>query len=103
MWSWNERELRSAGNAFDRAWDRFLLTGALTAQNMIETRRILAVRILCKVADGENDEWQLARDALFHLWGLHYGGNSLAPVLRGGQQRRVGRTRTPRNEGSAGR
>lgn len=60
-------ELAFLGRAFERAWDGHLRAGLLTPQNMLESRRLLAVRILRSAYYGERDEWRLARDAVCYL------------------------------------
>ena len=48
MRAWDDPDLLHLGRAFDRAWDQFLRTGMLTAENMSDTRDILA-RVRCYV------------------------------------------------------
>jgi len=67
MFALSDAELCAIGKAFDRAWDKFLRTGALTPKNFSDSRTILAARILRAAYYGERDEWRLARDAVAHL------------------------------------
>ena len=75
-----EDDLRRLGQAFDRAWDRFLRTGMLTAANLHLSKEILARRILDAARIGERDEWRLARDAFLHLWQAQFRDLSPAPA-----------------------
>jgi len=67
MFALSDAELCVIGKAFDRAWDKFLRTGALTPENFADSRIILAARILRAAYYGERDEWRLARDAVSYL------------------------------------
>ena len=67
MFALSDAELCAIGKAFDRAWDKFLRTGALTPKNFSDSRTILAARILRAAYYGERDEWRLARDAVAYL------------------------------------
>jgi hypothetical protein len=67
MFALSDAEVATVGKAFDRAWDSFLRTGALTPQNLWDSRNVLAARILRAVYYGERDEWRLARDAVSYL------------------------------------
>jgi len=67
MLALSDGELCAVGKAFDRAWDNFLRTGALTPKNLCDSRTILAARILRCAYYGERDEWRLARDAVSYL------------------------------------
>jgi len=67
MLALSDGELCAVGKAFDRAWDNFLRTGALTPKNLWDSRAILAARILRSAYYGERDEWRLARDAVSYL------------------------------------
>jgi hypothetical protein len=67
MLALSDVELCAVGKAFDRAWDNFLRTGALTPKNLWDSRTILAARILRCAYYGERDEWRLARDAVSYL------------------------------------
>src|SRR5215813_14373373 len=67
MFALSDVELCAIGKAFDRAWDKFLRTGALTPKNFSDSRTILAARILRAAYYGERDEWRLARDAVAYL------------------------------------
>ena len=67
MFTLSDAELCVIGKAFDRAWDKFLRTGALTPKNFYDSRTILAARILRAAYYGERDEWRLARDAVAYL------------------------------------
>ena len=67
MLALSDGELAVLGKAFDRAWDNFLRTGALSPKNLAESRAILATRILRSAYYGQRDEWRLARDALAYL------------------------------------
>jgi hypothetical protein len=83
-----ETQLARLGSAFDRAWDRFLMTGMVTPENLAETRELLAQRIILAAQHGEADEWRLARQALFRLWVEKYGEVLPLPVVG---TRRVGK------------
>ena len=67
MFALSDAEVAIVGKAFDRAWDGFLRTGALTPENLWDSRNLLAARILRAVYYGERDEWRLARDAVSYL------------------------------------
>jgi len=67
MLALSDVELCAVCKAFDRAWDNFLRTGALTPKNLWDSRTILAGRILRCAYYGERDEWRLARDAVSYL------------------------------------
>src|SRR5262249_26799478 len=67
MFALSDVELCAIGKAFDRAWDKFLRTGALTPKNFSDSRTILAARLLRAAYSGERDEWRLARDAVAYL------------------------------------
>ena len=67
MFVLSDGELGVVGKAFDRAWDNFLRTSALTPNNLAESRALLAARILRCAYYGERDEWRLARDAVSYL------------------------------------
>lgn len=66
MMVFEDTELHTLGNAFDRAWDRFLRTGRLTPDNFAQSREMIANAILEYARRGERDEWRLARHAIFH-------------------------------------
>jgi hypothetical protein len=72
----NERDLALLGNAFDRAWDSYLRSGLLTPENLTDSRKLLAARILRCHHFGERDEWRLARDAVTYV-------RQLEPIGRG--------------------
>jgi hypothetical protein len=63
----SDDELAFVGRAFDRAWDNHLKAGLLTPQNLLDSRRLLAARVLRAAYYGERDEWRLARDAAAYL------------------------------------
>jgi hypothetical protein len=88
-----ETQLARLGSAFDRAWDQFLMTGMVTPENLAETRGLLAKRIILAAQHGEDDEWRLARQALFRLWAEKYGGVLPLPVV--GMRRAGRRARHP--------
>jgi hypothetical protein len=92
MMAFDHNDLRTIGNAFDTAWDRFLLSGMLTPDNTQDAREILAKRILFAANCGEHDEWRLARDALFHLWQRQFAGTPPLAVIG-----------EPHDSGAAGR
>jgi hypothetical protein len=87
-----DEDLHRLGNAFDRAWDRFLRTGMLSAANLQPSQEILARRILDHARAGERDEWRLARDAFMHLWQVQFPDLATVPVAgptnRRGSKRR---------------
>jgi hypothetical protein len=70
----DDDDLKKLGNAFDRAWDRFLRTGMLNPKNFQRSQDTLARSILMHAWNGEHDEWRLARHAFLHLsrLGSHY-------------------------------
>jgi len=76
----SEDEVKILDKALSLAWDRFLKTGMMNAQNMAEAQQILGQRIMSSAADGQLDPWLLARDALFHLWQLKFTGEPLVRV-----------------------
>jgi hypothetical protein len=57
-------DLSTIGQAFDRAWDLFLRRGLLTPHNLDDSRHFIAKQILEKARAGDRDEWKLARNAL---------------------------------------
>jgi hypothetical protein len=65
---WNmvfeDDDLSTIGQAFDRAWDLFLRRGLLTPHNLDDSRHFIAKQILEKARAGDRDEWKLARNAL---------------------------------------
>src|SRR3954469_21886488 len=67
MLALSDVELALIGKAFDRAWDSYLRAGLLTPHNLMESRHLLAARILRCHSYGERDEWRLARDAVSYV------------------------------------
>jgi hypothetical protein len=67
MLALSDVELALIGKAFDRAWDNYLRAGLLTPHNLMESRHLLAARILRCHRYGERDEWRLARDAVGYV------------------------------------
>ena len=72
----NDRDLALLGKAFDRAWDSYLRSGLLTRENLTDSRKLLAARILRCHRFGERDEWRLARDAVSYVRQLGRFGTS---------------------------
>ncbi len=83
----DEAQLRTLGRAFDRAWDRFLQTGMLTARNLATSRELLAKYVIEAGLAGETDEWRLARLAFGAFWEREVGGPVPVP-LRSARRRR---------------
>ncbi len=63
----DDDDLKKIGNAFDRAWDRFLRMGMLNPKNFQRSQDTLARSILMHACNGEHDEWRIARHAFLHL------------------------------------
>jgi hypothetical protein len=84
MMVFEDTELHTLGNAFDRAWDRFLRTGRLTPDNFAQSREMIANAILECARRGERDEWRLARHAFFGLCELKFPGTPLRSSEREG-------------------
>jgi hypothetical protein len=103
MRAYDDQDILRLGNAFDRAWDQFLRTGMLTGENMSDVRHELAKRIFISFDLGEYDIWRLARDALFNVWNLRFGGTPPTAVA-GGRRRRRERSQRQltRNKTSSG-
>jgi hypothetical protein len=94
MLALSDAELVLIGKAFDRAWDNYLRAGLVTPENLADSRRLLAARILRCHRYGERDEWRLARDAVGYVRQLgRFGRSSIAvPVAvktRGANRRRT--------------
>jgi len=91
----DDTRLRMLGRAFDRAWDRFLQTGMLTARNLATSRELLAQCVLEAERSGETDEWRLARLAFGELWRRAVGGPLPVPLRSARRRRsnRIGRRR----------
>jgi hypothetical protein len=68
----DDHQIATLSAAFDRAWERYLLTGALLPSELAEVREMLACRILMQARLGEWDPWRLGRDAFVHVWRLKY-------------------------------
>src|SRR3954468_17130028 len=78
--AFSDDDVKILDRALKLAWDRFLKTGMMNEQNMAESQQIIAQRILNLAHAGERDAWQLARDALFHLWSVKFTGKPLIKV-----------------------
>ena len=102
MFALSDAEVALVGKAFDRAWDGFLRTGALTPENLWASRNALAARILRAVYYGERDEWRLARDAVSYLRQVTVAAADQPKRQTGPDQRRQrsGRKAPPRRPGS---
>jgi hypothetical protein len=89
----DDTRLRTLGRAFDRAWDRFLRTGMLTARNLATSRELLAQCVLEAERSGETDEWRLARLAFGQLWRRAVGGPPPVPLYSARRHRGRGPAR----------
>jgi hypothetical protein len=79
MLALSDVELVLIGKAFDRAWDNYLRAGLVTPENLLDSRRLLAARILRCHRYGERDAWRLARDAVGYVRELgRFGRSSIA-------------------------
>ena len=95
-------ELARLGRAFDRAWDNYLRAGLLTPENLMDSRHLLAARILRSHRYGERDEWRLARDALGYVRELSRFNQSSIVVPRRKLNRLAAEKKTqPRYHGLA--
>jgi hypothetical protein len=78
--AFSDQDIKLLDQGFQLAWERFLKTGMMNAQNMCDAQRIIAQRIIASGGSGERDPWRLARDALFHLWDVMFTGEPLIKV-----------------------
>lgn len=85
----DEARLRTLGRAFDRAWDRFLQTGMLTARNLATSRELLAKYVIEAGLAGETDEWRLARFAFGEFWRREIGGPPPVPLRAARRQKSI--------------
>jgi hypothetical protein len=74
MHAFDDCQTATISEAFDRAWDRYLLTGALAPGELAEVREMLACRILLQARLGEWDAWRMGRDAFVHVWRFKHMG-----------------------------